>query len=116
MKLMELFSGPASSEIKDKRLDPEINYLEDLKFFIDNEDPLLSKFFFPAISKHKDSGDDENSYKLYIAPIRKSIDVYCDKFKLNDIRDDLFSKDSVIKIAKRFAEEQKKHIGHKDYD
>ena len=116
MKLMEIFSSPSRVEIKDKRLDPEINYLEDLKYFIDNENPVLSKFFFPAISKHKDSGDDEHSYRLYIIPVKKSIDVYCDKFKLNDIRDQLFSKESIIKIAKRFAEEQKKHIGNKDYD
>lgn len=113
---MEIFSTGSQSDNNDTRLDPEINYLDDLKHFIDNENAVLSKFFFPAINKHKKVGDDDSSYKLYIMPVKQSLDVYCKKFKLEDIKDEIFPKDAVIKIARRFAEEQKTHIDHKDYD
>ena len=116
MKLMELFSSSDQSKDQDDRLDPEINYLDDLKYFIDNENGILSKFFFPAINKHKNIGNDESSYKIYILPVKHSADVYCKKFKLEDVKDEIFSNESLIKIAKRFAEEQKNHIDHKDYD
>ncbi len=113
---MELFSPPGDMKEKDKRLDPEINYLDDLKVFIDNEDSVLSKFFFPAIQKQKAQKDSENSFKLYIKPIEQTIPVYCKKFKLEDIQDKLFKENDIIEIAKRFAEEQKRHISKKDYD
>ena len=113
---MELFSPSAEMQEKDERLDPEINYLEDLKFFIDNEDTVLSKFFFPAISQQKKQADNENSFKLYVEPVRKTVDIYCQKHKLDDIKDKIFGKDAIIKVAKRFAEEQKNHISKKAYE
>jgi hemerythrin-like domain-containing protein len=113
---MELFANPADMKEKDKRLDPEINYLDDLKVFIDNEDSVLSKFFFPAIHKHKDHGDQEDSFKLYLHPVKQTIPVYCKKYNLEDIQDQVFSKEDIIKVAKKFAEEQQRHIKKKDYD
>jgi hypothetical protein len=115
MKLMELFSPSAEMQEKDERLDPEINYLDDLKYFIDNEDSLLSKFFFPAISKQKKQADSEQSYKLYLDPVKKTVDIYCTKFKLEDLKDKIFDNDAVIKVAKRIADEQKNHIMKKEY-
>jgi hypothetical protein len=113
---MELFSPSAEMQEKDERLDPEINYLDDLKYFIDNEDTLLSKFFFPAISKQKKQADSEQSYKFYLEPVKKSVDIYCTKFKLEDLKDKIFDNDAVIKIAKKIAEEQKNHIMKKEYE
>jgi len=116
MKLMELFAPPSEMKEKDERLDPEINYLEDLKYFIDTEDDVLSKFFFPAISQQKKQSDKENSFKLYVEPVKKTVSIYCKKFKLEDIQDKIFNNDSVIKVAKRIADEQTNHIKKKDYD
>ena len=116
MKLLELFSQPDDSGNKDDRLDPEINYLEDLKFFIDNNNNILSKLFFPAITKHKKQGNTEDSYKLYIEPVKKSIDIYCKKYELDDFKDKIFSDNAVLDISKKFAQEQNDHIQHKDYD
>jgi len=116
MKLMELFAPPAEMKEKDKRLDSEINYLDDLKYFIDTENDVLSKFFFPAISQQKKQADKENSFKLYIEPVRKTVSIYCKKFKLEDIQDKIFNNDSVIKIARRIADEQSDHIKKKEYD
>jgi len=116
MKLMELFAPPSEMKEKDGRLDPEINYLDDLKYFIDTEDDVLSKFFFPAISQQKKQSDKENSFKLYVEPVKKTVSIYCKKFKLEDIQDKIFNNDSVIKVAKRIADEQTNHIKKKDYD
>lgn len=113
---MELFAPPSEMKEKDERLDPEINYIEDLKYFIDNEDDVLSKIFFPAISQQKKQADKENSFKLYIEPVKKTVGIYCKKFKLEDIQDKIFNDDSVVKVAKRIADEQTNHIKKKDYD
>lgn len=114
MRLNELFAGP--TQTKDKRLDPEIDYISDLKFFIDNDDEILSKAFFPAIKQQRDSEDTENHFKLYIKPIRQSLDKYCHEHELFDIKDDIFPADRIVELAKRFAEEQAEHIKRGSYE
>ena len=117
MKLFELFDVELSPEKKeDKRLDPEINYLDDLKFFVDNDDQLLSKVFFPAVKKHKDNPEDQDAYKHYLDPIHTTIKIYCKKYNLDDIKEKIFHKAGVVDLAKKFAEEQAKHIKNKDYE
>jgi len=119
MKLFELFSRPEdeyNKEKKDPRLDHEINYGDDLKYFIDNEDSLLSKFFFPAIDKQKNTGNKEDSFKFYLEPVSKSVDIYCKKFKLSDIKDDVFNKEIIMSVAKKIAGEQSEHIKKKAYE
>jgi hypothetical protein len=117
MKLFELFDVDLNkTKNEDERIDPEINYAEDLKFFIDNDQATLTKNFFPAIKKHKESEHNEDSYKHYIKPIISSIHVYCKKFDLDDVKDKIFNKENVVNLAKKFAEEQAKHIKNKDYD
>ena len=114
MKLLELFGR--TEEIKDPRLDPEINYLDDLKFFIDNDNEILSKVFFPAVKSHKENGGHEEDHEHYIEPIKKSITIYCNAHGLNDIKDEIFDEDGIIELAKRCAEEQKRHIHRGDYE
>ena len=119
MKLFELFSRPdqdSDDKRKDPRLDHEINYADDLKYFIDNEDSLLSKFFFPAIDKQKRMNNQENSFKLYIDPVSKSIDIYCRKFKLDDVKDKIFNNEIISDVAKKIAGEQGEHIKKKAYE
>jgi hypothetical protein len=117
MKLFELFDVDLNKEKdEDKRIDPEINYLDDLKFFIDNDTEMLSKNFFPAVKKHQESDHNKESYKHYVKPIISSIHVYCKKYDLDDIKNKIFNKEGVITLAKKFAEEQAKHIQNKDYD
>jgi len=117
MKLFELFDVDLNRDKKDdERIDPEVNYLDDLKFFIDNDNELLSKNFFPAVKKHKSSKHDEESYKHYVKPIISSIHVYCKKYELDDIKKDIFKKEGIIQLAKKIADEQAKHIDNKDYD
>lgn len=93
----------------------EIDWLDDLKFFIDNDSTLLNQYFFPAIKKHKEHRHNPNVFKVYIRPIQRCLDHYCDKFDIED-REDKFSKDKIINLAKRFAEQQNKFIEKGDYN
>ena len=111
---MELFSSDPTSQ--DPRLSKDINYLDDLKFFMDNDTDELTNTLFPAIKAHKENLDDESAYRHYMKPIKITVEKYCDKYDLADIKDTIFTDDSLIHLAKRIAEEQKQHISNKDYD
>lgn len=113
MRLMELFSQPDN---KDPRLNPDINYLDDLKFYVDNNSEMLSNIFFPAIKEQQAKNDPQEAYKLYIKPIRFAVEKYCEEYDLKDVKDDIFTDENVNEIAKRFATEQHNHINNKDYD
>ena len=45
----------------------EVNWLDDLKFFIDNDTDVLSKQFFPAIRRHQ-AMPGPDAYKFYMNP------------------------------------------------
>lgn len=93
----------------------EVDWLDDLKFFIDNDDDALDRYFFPAIKKHKKYKGHPDAYKLYIKSIEHCKDNYCKKFEIDE-PEEKFPKDKIIDLAKRFAEEQEKHIEKGDYD
>jgi hypothetical protein len=110
MLLREMFSpiGSATEE-------PDIDWISDLKFFIDNDDTMLNKYFFPAVKKHKDNKGHPDAYKIYIRPVEGCLTHYCDKFNIED-REEKFTKDKLIELAKQFAKEQEKHINTGDYE
>ena len=114
MRLMELFSSDPTNQ--DPRLSKDINYLDDLKFYMDNDNEQLTNVLFPAIKAHKENIDDESAYRHYMKPIKITVEKYCNQFDLDDIKDKMFTDENLIQLAKRFAEEQKAHIGNKDYD
>ena len=99
--------GPNTTE------EPEIDWADDRKFFIDNDTDLLSNVMFPAIHKHEKFHGHPNAYKIYIKPIQKCCEAYCDKFDIDE-RETKFPPDVIIELAKKMAEEQHKHIqeGH----
>jgi hypothetical protein len=53
-------------------------------------------------------------FKVYIRPIERCLDAYCDKFDIQD-REEKFSKEKLIDLAKRFASEQEKFLEKGDY-
>lgn len=115
MRLLELFDIPADT--KDKRLDQDIDYAGDLKFFIDNDNDLLSKHFFPAIKKHKeDLHSEDPAEKYYMEPVKHCLALYIKKFNLDDIKDKIFTDDLLKSVAQRFADEQREHIDSGAYD
>jgi len=110
MKLMEMFSaiGAPKEELKD------IDWADDLKFFIDNDDKLLTQYMFPALQKHEKHAGHPDAYKLYLRPIKECCKIYIKKFEIENPKDK-FTEDILEDLAKKIAEEQEKHIKDGDY-
>ena len=98
---------------KDEQAD--IDWLDDLKFFIDNNDEMLDKYFFPAVKRHKKVKGHPDAYKLYVKSIEHCKDHYCKKFEI-EAPEEKFPQDKLISLARRCAEEQEKHLENGDYD
>ncbi len=110
MLLREMFSAIGAP----KEQNQEIDWLDDLKFFIDNDEEMLNKYFFPAVKRHKEHKGNPQVFKVYIRPIESCLEQYCDRFDI-DNKEEKFPKEKLIDLAKRFAEEQEKHIEKGDY-
>jgi hypothetical protein len=110
MLLKEMFS-PIGAPTQDQE---EVNWLEDLHFYIDNNDKMLEKYFFPAIKRHKEHQGNPNVFKVYIRPIEHCLDSYCQKYDISD-KAEKFPKEKIIELAKQFAQEQSKFIEKGDY-
>jgi hypothetical protein len=111
MLLREMFSpiGAPNNE------DQDIDWLDDLKFFIDNDDVMLNRHFFPAVKRHKDYQGHPNAYKVYIRPIERCKDAYCSKYNVEE-PENKFPKEKIIQLAKMIAGEQEQHLTSGDYD
>ena len=123
MQLLELFESiqltedakeysPIGAPSEDDAND--IDWLDDLKFYIDNDDKLLNNHFFPSIKKHHKFVGNPNIYKIYIKPILTSIDQYCDHFDIED-RDEKFPDSEIRKLARKIAAEQEDDINNDKY-
>jgi hypothetical protein len=111
MLLREMFSPiGAPNETGD-----DIDWLGDLKFFIDNDDKLLNRHFFPSIKKHQQHKGHPEAFKLYLRPIEESLVEYCNKYDIED-KEEKFPKEKLIELAKRFSQEQERHIERGDYE
>lgn len=93
----------------------DIDWIGDLKFFIDNDDKILSNQFFPAVKKHKENVGHPEIYKVYIAPVKQCMQQYCNKFEIED-PEQKFPKDKLIDLAKLIADEQSRHLENGDYE
>jgi hypothetical protein len=111
MLLKEMFS-PIGAPHEEQQ---DIDWLDDLKFFIDNDDTMLNQYFFPAVKKHKEHKGHPDAYKIYIRPIESCMGHYCKKFDIDEPQEK-FPKEKLIDLAKRIATEQEKHIARGDYD
>lgn len=111
MLLREMFS-PMGGE---KEAEQQVDWIGDLKFFIDNEDRLLKTEMFPAVKRQMQNVNDPNAYQIYITPIKKCLRAYRAKFNLDNLKTK-FPKEDIINLAKQIAEEQKHHITNGDYD
>ena len=109
MLLREMFSPIGAPTEND------IDFFNDLKFFMDNDNELMTKVMFPAIINHKNHVGNKKSYKFYIAPIDKCITKYCEKFNI-DKPNEVFPKGKVIEFAKMYAEAQEKFITNGAYE
>jgi hypothetical protein len=110
MLLKEMFSAISAP----KEDQEDIDWLNDLKFFIDNDEKLLQTYFFPAVKKHEEHSGNPNVYKLYVRAIRPCLDSYCKKFNIEN-REEKFSDDKIEELARKIASEQETHIKAGDY-
>jgi hypothetical protein len=111
MRLKEMFSPVGGPTDKDS----DVDWIGDLKFFMDHNDSIVRDLILPAVQKHKTSPKAPNAFKLYIMPVMKCRKMYADQFKVDDVEKKISHKE-VIKIARKMAEEQSKHIEKKDYE
>ena len=111
MLLNEMFSpigAPKESEL-------DIDWVGDLKFYIDNNNDMLSRYMFPAVKKHKKYLDHPRAYKIYIKPITQCLSHYCEKYKV-DNKEEKFPEEVLLDLAKAIADEQKRHLENGDYE
>lgn len=113
MKLFELFSRNPDMPMDQEE---DINWLDDLKFYIDHNDELLTQYLFPAINKHKENPTAADAYKLYVNPLRQCAIKYCDKFETELPHKELFPTKSIIELAKHMADSQGQYIEKGDYE
>ena len=111
MLLREMFStiGAPTSEQED------IDWVGDLKSFIDNDDTVLKNYFFPAVNRHKEYQGHPDAYKIYMRPLESCKESYCEKFEIES-QEDKFPKEKLVELAKMIAAEQEKHMEKGDYD
>lgn len=111
MLLKEMFSpvgGPKDEE-------QDVDWIDDLKFYIDNENRLLNNYIFPTVAKHKKHVGNPNVYKLYVQALKPCIKDYCKTFNIED-PDEKFPENAIINLARSMATTQENFIKKGDYD
>jgi hypothetical protein len=111
MLLREMFSAIGAP----KESEADIDWLDDLKFFIDNDSDVLTKHFFPAVKRHKEHVGNPNVFKVYIRPLEACKEAYCEQYRIEN-SEEKFPKEQIIELAKRCAEEQNRIIERGDYE
>ena len=111
MLLKEMFSSIDGT----KDNDADIDWIGDLKFFIDNDNKMLENYFFPAVEKHRNHLGNPNAYKLYVKAIKECMKYYVEQYKIESANEK-FTEDSITDLAKNIAEEQERFIKEGDYD
>ena len=111
MKLMELFS-PLANNLDEQ---DDIDWLGDLKFFIDNDDRMLEQYMFPAIKVHREHHDNPKVYQAYIKPLQECLKEYVAKYEVQDASKK-FPKEAIIELAKSLATTQGSFIKNGDYE
>lgn len=110
MLLKEMFS-PVGAPQKDEA---DIDWMGDLKFYMDNSDDMLNKYFFPALKRHKQHQGNPSAYKIYLKPLQGCLESYCETYEIED-RNEKFPQDKLIELAKHIADQQEKYLTRGDY-
>ena len=98
-----------------KEDDQDIDWVDDLKFYIDNEDRLIEKYLFPAVKKHEQHVGNPNVYKIYLHAIKPCLEDYCKTFEIEN-PEEKFTDDVLETLARQMAEQQEKFIESGDYE
>lgn len=101
MLLQEMFSN--NQETHD-----DINWGDDLRFFIDNSERLLEKYVLSVADTHKKHLGNPNVWKLYLPGIKKCCAIYCQKFEVD--AKEKFNYNVLEELAKHYANQQEQYI------
>lgn len=93
----------------------DVDWTGDLKFYIDNDTKMLENYFFPAVKKHKEYLGHPSAYKIYIKPLKRCLESYCEEFKIED-RDEKFTEQAMLELAQKICKEQETFIKQGDYE
>ena len=107
---MELFSSTDNMVPQD-----DIDWLGDLKFFIDNDDTMLEKHILPAVKLHKKYVDRPDVYRVYEKPLQNCLRAYCEKFEIDEV-DKKFPPEDMTELAKFIAKIQGDFIKRGEYE
>lgn len=92
----------------------EIDWNGDLKLFIDDHNSLLTRFIMPAVEKHKKYIDHPKAYTIYVKPLQKCAEQYCEAMKIEDMTE-IFTTERIVDLAKQYCEQQSRFIERGDY-
>lgn len=95
--------------------DDNIDWIADLKFFIDNNEKLLEKYLFPVVRKHMKNIDDRHAWSWYIPCVKRCLAAYCSGYNITDCHEK-FPKSAIVELAKTIASEQEQHIKQGQYN
>lgn len=98
-----------------KKDEQDVDWIGDLKLFIDDNNLLLTKIMMPAVEKHKKYMNHANAYKIYIAPLTRCAEMYCKKFDL-DNQEEIFPEEKLQELAQKICNQQKLFIEKGDYE
>jgi DNA-binding transcriptional regulator YhcF (GntR family) len=114
MLLKELFDQKKSST-------PRYDLVDDITFFIDNEDELHKEYFLPAVRELKRKKIVDRNSIAEIAPafdklVEKGCAMYNEKYKPEGKTEEIFSKQLMADIANKLAEKHLDYIKDGEYD
>lgn len=109
MLLFEFFNAVREQD------NTQVDWIGDLKFFIDQDDTCFIDYIYPAIMKHKKHVGNPNAYKLYMRPLKKCLNRYSDEYNVKDL-DIKFPESELVDLAKVIASEQEIYIKNGDYN
>ena len=92
----------------------DIDWKDDLKFYIDNNNDLLNKFMLPAINRHQKYKGHPSAYKIYVKPLQHCAEDYCRRFEIKE-QGSKFDPETIIELAKMMATQQETFIEKGDY-
>jgi hypothetical protein len=105
-------------EINEK-LDPkEIDFLDDLEFFMNNDPIFYRRVFYPLLMKFKRIVKSGKTCKdtAFRPCVDRAVDFYCKKFNITDSPDSLFTNVDRDAVARKIFGQERDRIQRGEYD
>lgn len=96
----------------------DVDTIEDLHYFMQNDPKFYRMFFYPLISKFKDHINKGKKCKdtVFRPCVDRAVDIYCQKFGIADNPKSLFTDVDRDELARKIFDQEKTHIEKGTYD